>query len=154
SEKFSLPVVSLLDRPGAYPRVRAEARPIPAALAVKLREMMLLKTPIVAVVIGEGGSGGALGIAVADRLLMMENAYYSVISPEGCAAILWKHRSHAQEAAEAMKLTARDLKKLNLIDEVIAEPLGGAHRHHQEAAETVKAAIVKQLRALAKLPEE
>jgi len=154
AEKFKLPVVALVDTPGAYPGVEAEERHISEAIAVNLREMMVLKTPIVSVVIGEGGSGGALGIAVADRLLMMENAYYSVISPEGCAAILWKHRSHAQEAAEAMKLTARDLKKLDLIDEVIPEPLGGAHRNHQEAAEVVKAAIVKQLRALSKLPEE
>jgi acetyl-CoA carboxylase carboxyl transferase subunit alpha len=121
---------------------------------VNLREMMLLKVPIVSVIIGEGGSGGALGIAVADRLLMLENSYYSVISPEGCAAILWKHRAHAQEAAEAMKLTARDLQKLNLIDEVIPEPLGGAHRNHEETAAAVKAALVKHLRELAAKPED
>jgi len=154
AEKFQLPVVALVDTPGAYPGVGAEERHISEAIAVNLREMMLLKVPIVSVIIGEGGSGGALGIAVADRLLMLENSYYSVISPEGCAAILWKNRAHAQEAAEAMKLTARDLQKLNLIDEVIPEPLGGAHRSHEVAAATVKAALVKHLRELAAKPEE
>jgi acetyl-CoA carboxylase carboxyl transferase subunit alpha len=153
AEKFKLPIVALVDTPGAYPGVEAEERHISEAIAVNLREMMLLKAPIVAVIIGEGGSGGALGIAVADRLLMLENSYYSVISPEGCAAILWKNRHHAQEAAEAMKLTARDLHKLNLIDEVIPEPLGGAHRNHEETAAAVKAAVVKHLRELAKKPE-
>ena len=116
---FGLPVVALIDTPGAYPGVGAEERHISEAIAVNLREMMVLKTPIISVVIGEGGSGGALGIGVADRVLMLENAYYSVISPEGCAAILWKHRSHAPEAAEALKLTARDLEELKLIDEVV-----------------------------------
>jgi acetyl-CoA carboxylase carboxyl transferase subunit alpha len=148
AEKFNLPVVALVDTPGAYPGVEAEERHISEAIAVNLREMMLLKVPIVAVIIGEGGSGGALGIAVADRLLMMENSYYSVISPEGCAAILWKNRAHAQEAAEAMKLTARDLQKLNLIDGVIAEPLGGAQYSHADAAAAVKAEVVKHLREL------
>jgi len=153
AEKFKLPVVALVDTPGAYPGVEAEERHISEAIAVNLREMMLLKVPIVSVIIGEGGSGGALGIAVADRLLMLENSYYSVISPEGCAAILWKNRAHAQEAAEAMKITARDLEKLGLIDEVIPEPLGGAHRAHEETAAAVKAALVKHLRELAKIPE-
>jgi len=148
AEKFNLPIVALVDTPGAYPGVEAEERHISEAIAVNLREMMLLKVPIVSVIIGEGGSGGALGIAVADRLLMMENSYYSVISPEGCDAILWKNRAHAQEAAEAMKLTARDLQKLNLIDEVIAEPVGGAHYSHADAAEAVKMAVVRQLREL------
>ncbi len=119
AEKFALPMVTLIDTPGAFPGVGAEERHIAESIAVNLREMMVLKTPIVAVVIGEGGSGGALGIGVADRVLMLENAYYSVISPEGCAAILWKHRKHAPEAAEALKLGAKDLKELNLIDEVI-----------------------------------
>jgi len=154
AEKFNLPVVSLVDTPGAYPGVEAEERHISEAIAVNLREMMLLKVPIVSVIIGEGGSGGALGIAVADRLLMLENSYYSVISPEGCAAILWKHRSHAPEAAEAMKLTARDLEKLNLIDEVIPEPLGGAHRDHEEVGAAVKAAVVRRLRELVAMPIE
>ena len=152
--KFKLPIVALVDTPGAYPGVEAEERHISEAIAVNLREMMLLGVPIVAVIIGEGGSGGALGIAVADRVLMLENSYYSVISPEGCAAILWKHRSHAREAAEAMKLTARDLKQLNLIDEVIPEPLGGAHRDHEETAKVLKAALVKHLRELGAKPAE
>jgi acetyl-CoA carboxylase carboxyl transferase subunit alpha len=154
AEKFKLPVVTLVDTPGAYPGVGSEERHISEAIAVNLREMMLLKVPIVSVIIGEGGSGGALGIAVADRLLMLENSYYSVISPEGCAAILWKNRANAQEAAEAMKITARDLQKLNLIDEVIPEPLGGAHRNHEEAAAAIKAAVIKHLRELVAKPED
>ena len=152
AEKFSLPVVSLIDTPGAYPGIGAEERHISEAIAVNLREMMILKTPIVAVVIGEGGSGGALGIGVADRLLMMENSYYSVISPEGCAAILWKHRKHAPEAAEALKLTARDLQKFKLVDEVVPEPVGGAHQDHLQSANNLKTALLTQLRALQKLP--
>lgn len=134
AEKFSMPVVTLIDTPGAFPGIGAEERNIAEAIGFNLREMMLLRTPIVAVVIGEGGSGGALGIGVADRVLMMENAYYSVISPEGCAAILWKHRKHAPEAADAMKLVAPDLMDLGLIDGVIPEPLGGAHQDHQATA--------------------
>jgi len=153
-EKFNLPVVALVDTPGAYPGVEAEERHISEAIAVNLREMMMLKVPIVSVIIGEGGSGGALGIAVADRLLMLENSYYSVISPEGCAAILWKNRSHAQEAAEAMKLTAKDLQKLNLIDDVIPEPLGGAHRNHEATAAALKTAVVRHLRELLAKPLE
>src|SRR6202012_2212802 len=133
AEKFHLPVLALIDTPGAFPGVGAEERHIAESIAVNLREMMVLKTPTVAVVIGEGGSGGALGIGVADRVLMLENAYYSVISPEGCAAILWKHRKHAPEAAAALKLTAHDLCQLGLIDEVISEPLGGAHQDHAKA---------------------
>ena len=152
AEKFSLPVVSLIDTPGAYPGIGAEERHISEAIAVNLREMMILKTPIVAVVIGEGGSGGALGIGVADRLLMMENSYYSVISPEGCAAILWKHRKHAPEAAEALKLTARDLQKFKLVDEVVPEPVCGAHQDHLQSANNLKTALLTQLRALQKLP--
>ncbi len=151
-EKFQLPVVSLIDTPGAYPGVGAEERHISEAIAVNLREMMVLRTPIVAVVIGEGGSGGALGIGVADRVLMMENAYYSVISPEGCAAILWKHRKHAPEAAEALKLTAADLKALNVVDEVIPEPLGGAHKDPRAAADNLRAAVLRHLRELDKIP--
>jgi acetyl-CoA carboxylase carboxyl transferase subunit alpha len=154
AEKFGMPFVSLIDTPGAYPGVGAEERHISEAIAVNLREMMTLRTPIVAVVIGEGGSGGALGIGVADRVLMLENAYYSVISPEGCAAILWKHRKHAPEAAAALKLTARDLLELQLIDEVIPEPLGGAHQDHATALDAVKKAIASQLDALAKVPSE
>src|ERR1700756_5330221 len=148
--KFELPIITLIDTPGAYPGVGAEERHISESIAVNLREMMMLRTSIVAVVIGEGGSGGALGIGVADRVLMLENAYYSVISPEGCAAILWKHRSHAPEAAEALKLTARDLKDLNVIDQVIAEPLGGAQHDHEKAATNFKTTVLQQLDELRK----
>lgn len=152
AEKFGLPVVSLIDTPGAFPGVGAEARHIAESIAVNLREMMTLKTPVVAVVIGEGGSGGALGIGVADRVLMLENAYYSVISPEGCAAILWKHRRHAPEAAEALRLNAQDLLELNLVDEVIPEPVGGAHHDHEKAAAFLKDAVLKHLDAIVKIP--
>src|SRR5271154_4187472 len=127
AEKFDVPVICFIDTPGAYPGVGAEERHIAEAIAVNLREMMVLKTPLVAVVIGEGGSGGALGLGVADRVLLLENAYYSVISPEGCAAILWGAASHAPKAAEALKMNAVDLLKMGLIDEVIPEPAGGAH---------------------------
>ena len=154
AEKFSMPVVSLIDTPGAFPGVGAEERHIAESIAVNLREMMVLKTPTVAVVIGEGGSGGALGIGVADSVLMLENAYYSVISPEGCAAILWKHRKHAPEAAEALKLGARDLQELKLVDEVIPEPMGGAHYNHEQAAADLKAAVLRHLDKLTKLPME
>lgn len=151
AEKFSLPIICMIDTPGAFPGIGAEERNIAEAIAYNLKEMMLLTVPIVAVVLGEGGSGGALGIGVADRVLMMENAYYSVISPEGCAAILWKHRKHAPEAAEAMKLVGPDLKKLNLVDEVIAEPIGGAHHDHAAAAEALKKAVLAQLDTLSRL---
>jgi acetyl-CoA carboxylase carboxyl transferase subunit alpha len=154
AEKFGLPFVSLIDTPGAYPGIGSEERHISEAIAVNLREMMVLRTPTVAVVIGEGGSGGALGIGVADRVLMLENAYYSVISPEGCAAILWKHRKHAPEAAAALKLTAADLLELGLIDEVIPEPLGGAHQDHNAAIANLRKAVTKQLADLAKLPTD
>ncbi len=154
AEKFALPFVSLIDTPGAYPGIGSEERHISEAIAVNLREMMVLRTPIVAVVIGEGGSGGALGIGVADRVLMLENAYYSVISPEGCAAILWKHRKHAPEAAAALKLTAKDLLELKLIDELIPEPLGGAHHDHNAAIANLKAAVTRHLNDLCKLPTD
>jgi len=152
AEKFSLPFVSLIDTPGAYPGIGSEERHISEAIAVNLREMMILRTPTVAVVIGEGGSGGALGIGVADRVLMLENSYYSVISPEGCAAILWKHRKHAPEAAAALKLTARDLLELKLIDEVIPEPLGGAHHDHNAAIANLKNTVARHLEELSRLP--
>jgi acetyl-CoA carboxylase carboxyl transferase subunit alpha len=148
AEKFGLPVVALIDTPGAYPGVGAEERNIAEAIAYNLREMMLLKTPVVAIVIGEGGSGGALGIGVADRVLMMENAYYSVISPEGCAAILWKDRKHAADAAEAMKLDADNLLRLGIIDSVVAEPGEGAHSNPAEAARSLKKAILGALAEL------
>jgi acetyl-CoA carboxylase carboxyl transferase subunit alpha len=151
-EKFKRPIVTLIDTPGAYPGIGAEERHIAESIAVNLREMMILKTPIVAVVIGEGGSGGALGIGVADRVLMLENAYYSVISPEGCAAILWKHRKHAPEAAEALKLNASELLKLGVIDGVVPEPLGGAHRDPAETGKNLKEAILAALHELEKIP--
>ena len=154
AEKFGLPFVSLIDTPGAYPGLGSEERHISEAIAVNLREMMVLRTPSVAVVIGEGGSGGALGIAVADRVLMLENAYYSVISPEGCAAILWKHRKHAPEAAAALKLTARDLLEMRLIDGIIPEPMGGAHQNHAAAIANLKAAVSGALQELTQLPHD
>ena len=146
AEKFGFPVVALIDTPGAYPGVGAEERHIAEAIAVNIREMMVLRTPVVAVVIGEGGSGGALGIGVADRVLMMENSYYSVISPEGCAAILWKHRKHAPEAAEALKLDASGLLAMGIVDGVVPEPTGGAHRDPAAAAANLKSSIVAALR--------
>ncbi len=152
ANKFSLPVVALVDTPGAYPGIGAEERNIAEAIARNLREMMALEVPVVAVVLGEGGSGGALGIGVADRVIMMENAYYSVISPEGCAAILWKHRKHAPEAAEAMKIAAPDLAKLGLIDGVIEEVPGGAHHDPEAAAQALKAELLKQLEELEGVP--
>jgi acetyl-CoA carboxylase carboxyl transferase subunit alpha len=152
AEKFGLPVVALIDTPGAYPGVGAEERHIAEAIAVNIRDMMALRTPIVSVVIGEGGSGGALGIGVADRVLILENAYYSVISPEGCAAILWKHRKHAPEAAEALKLSSPDLLQMGLVDGVIPEPSGGAHCDPVQAAENLKSAISKELQPLLKTP--
>lgn len=154
AEKFGLPFVALIDTPGAYPGVGAEERHISEAIALNLREMMTLRTPTLAVVIGEGGSGGALGIGVADRVLMLENAYYSVISPEGCAAILWKHRKHAPEAAEALKLTGNDLLELGVVDGVIPEPLGGAHQDLEAAVMNLRGAIVRELDVLEKLPIE
>ena len=154
AEKFGLPVVALIDTPGAYPGVGAEERHIAEAIAVNIRDMMALRTPVVSVVIGEGGSGGALGIGVADRVLILENAYYSVISPEGCAAILWKHRKHAPEAAEALKLSSPDLLQMGLVDGVIPEPAGGAHCNPEQAAENLKSAISKELQTLIKTPVE
>ena len=154
AEKFKIPVVSLIDTPGAFPGIGAEERNIAEAIARNLREMMDLRTPIIAVVLGEGGSGGALGIGVADSILMLENAYYSVISPEGCAAILWKHRKHAPEAAEAMKLTAGDLAGMGLVDEVIPEPVGGAHHDRRRAAASLKSALLAEIEKLERLPVE
>ena len=151
AEKFGIPIVSLIDTPGAYPGVQAEERNIAESIAFNLREMMTLRVPVVAVIIGEGGSGGALGIGVADRVLMMENAYYSVISPEGCAAILWKDRKFASEAAEALRLTAVDLNKFGIVDEVISEPPGGAHTDLPATADALKAAILKHLDDLSSL---
>jgi acetyl-CoA carboxylase carboxyl transferase subunit alpha len=151
ADKFGLPILCLIDTPGAYPGVASEERHIAEAIAVNLREMFTLSVPIVAVVLGEGGSGGALGIGVADRVLILENAYYSVISPEGCAAILWKDQSHAPKAAAALKMTAPDLLKLKLVDEVIPEPAGGAHHAWETAAEAVKAAVLRHIAELKQL---
>ena len=148
AEKFGLPVVTLVDTPGAYPGIEAEERGQAQAIATNLREMSRLKVPIVSVIIGEGGSGGALGIAVADRIAMMQYAWYSVISPEGCAAILWKSGDAAEKAAESLKLTAADNLKLNTIDETIPEPLGGAHRDPAAATASLEKWIVQNLREL------
>ncbi len=151
AEKFSMPVITLIDTPGAFPGIGAEERNIAEAIAFNLLEMMKIRTPMVSVVIGEGGSGGALGIGVTDRVLMMENAYYSVISPEGCAAILWKNSSAAPDAAAAMKITANDLKKFGIIDEIVPEPPGGAHSEPQAAAEMLAGPLERSLGELAKL---
>ena len=143
--KFNLPIVIFIDTPGAYPGIGAEERGQAQAIALNLREMVLIATPIVAFVIGEGGSGGALGIGIADKVCVLENAYYSVISPEGCAAILWKNGSKAPEAAAVLKLTAQDLLKMNIIDEVVPEPLGGAHNDPQKMGEILKESINRNL---------
>ncbi|HEV2695377.1 MAG TPA: acetyl-CoA carboxylase carboxyltransferase subunit alpha [Verrucomicrobiae bacterium] len=145
AHKFGLPIITLIDTAGAYPGVAAEERHISEAIAVNLREMMLLEVPVISAVIGEGGSGGALGIGVADRVLIMENAYYSVISPEGCAAILWKDRANAGKAAAALKITAKDLLQLKLVDEIIPEPLGGAHRDVEGTAANLKTHLLRHL---------
>ncbi len=150
--KFNLPIVTLIDTAGAYPGIGAEERHIAEAIAVNLREMMLLEVPIVAAVLGEGGSGGALGIGVADRVLILENAYYSVISPEGCAAILWKDRANAPRAAEALRITARDLFDLKLADEIVPEPLGGAHNDPASAAASLKSSLLNNLEAVLAAP--
>lgn len=154
AEKFALPIVTLVDTPGAYPGIGAEQRGQAEAIAVNLREMSRLRTPIVSVVIGEGGSGGALGIAVADRVAMLEYAWYSVISPEGCAAILWKQANEQTNtaASEALKLTARDNLELGIVDAVIPEPLGGAHRDPAGTADLLKGWIVGQLHELRQVP--
>lgn len=152
--RFNKPIVTMIDTPGAYPGVGAEERGQAEAIARNLREMAAFPVPIVVVVIGEGGSGGALAIGVGNRVLMMENAIYSVISPEGCAAILWRDGAKGPLAAEALKLTAADLLKLKIIDEIITEPVGGAHRDYQETAAMVKDAIVRHLGELKGVPEE
>ena len=145
AEKFGLPVLSFIDTPGAYPGVESEARHVSEAIAVNLREMAMLRVPSIAVIVGEGGSGGALGIGVTDRVLIFENAYYSVISPEGCAAILWKDRANAPMAAEALKLNAANLKEFAVVDEVIPEPLGGAHNDPAAATAALKTALLHHL---------
>ena len=151
AEKFSLPVVTLIDTPGAYPGVGAEERGQSEAIAYSLFLMAGLRTPIISVVIGEGGSGGALAIGVGDRLLMLQYSIYSVISPEGCASILWKSADKAEDAAEAMRITAKQLNEFGLVDEVLEEPLGGAHRNPKEAAEIIRNALLKNLDELDQL---
>lgn len=155
AERFRAPVITLIDTPGAYPGLGAEERGQAEAIALNLEHMATLRTPIVAAIIGEGGSGGALALALADRVLMMENAIYSVISPEGCAAILWKDASQKERAAEALKLTARDLYSLGVIDEIVREPLGGAHSDPEGAARELGKALKEALRSLESIaPEE
>ncbi|MBC7190072.1 acetyl-CoA carboxylase carboxyltransferase subunit alpha [Candidatus Aerophobetes bacterium] len=154
AEKFGLPVISFVDTPGAYPGIEAEQRGQAEAIAANLEKMSFLKVPIIVILIGEGGSGGALGIGVGDRVYMLENAVYSVISPEGCAAILWKDQSKVEEAAAALKLTAQDLLELNLIDGIIPEPKGGAHRNVEETAENIKNVILKDVEVLKSLPPD
>ena len=145
AEKFGLPIVTLIDTPGAYPGVDAEERGQSEAIARSLSVMIALRVPVITAVIGEGGSGGALAIGVCDRLIMMEYSTYSVISPEGCASILWKSPDKAPEAAAAMKITSADLKKLGLVDEIVPEPLGGAHRDPEQAAAHLNASLVRHL---------
>ena len=152
AEKWKLPIVTFINTPGAYPGIGAEERGQAAAIARNILEMFDLKVPVVCLVIGEGGSGGALGIGVGDRVGMLENSYYSVISPEGCAAILWKSGDKAPEAAEALKLTSKDLLRLGLVDKVIEEPLGGAHRDPKGAVDRVKAQLTDWLQELAAMP--
>src|SRR2546423_10946858 len=152
--KFGLPIITSIDTAGAYPGIGAEERHIAEAIAVNLREMMLLDVPIIAAVIGEGVSGGALGIGVADRVLILENAYYSVISPEGCAAILWKDRAAAAKAAEALKITAKHLFELGLVDEIVPKPLGGAHTDPDKTAGTLREHLLRHLGELLELSSE
>lgn len=153
-EKFGLPIISFVDTPGAYPGIGAEERGQAEAIAYNLREMARLKVPIIVIVIGEGGSGGALGIGVGDKVYMLEYSIYSVISPEGCAAILWKNQSAVEESARNLKLTAKDLLSLGVIDEIIPEPLGGAHSNYEEMAERISEYIEKGLKELKKIPPD
>ncbi len=154
AEKFQVPVICLIDTPGAYPGIGAEERGQAQAIAENLRDMAGVATPIIAVIIGEGGSGGALGIGVADKVLILQHAYYSVISPEGCASILWRSALKAPLAAEALKMHGEDLSKFGIVDEIIPEPLGGAHRGPEEVAGDLKTALLKHLKKLSSLSRE
>ena len=154
AEQFEKPLITMIDTPGAYPGQGAEERGQAEAIAENLQVMTTLKTPILSAVIGEGGSGGALALGVGDRILMLENATYSVITPEGCAAILWKSETEKEKAAEALKGTAADLQELGVIDEIVPEPLGGAHRHVEETAKIFSAVLVRYLKALKEIPLE
>ena len=151
ADKVGCPIITIIDTPGAYPGIASEERHVGEAIAVNLREMFNIRTPIISVVIGEGGSGGALGIGVANRVLIMENAYYSVISPEGCAGIIWKDGAKAPEAAEAMKISANELHELKIVDEIVTEPLGGAQKDYDATSETLYNTIKKHLDELNKL---
>ena len=151
AEKFGIPVVTLIDTPGAYPGLEAEERGQGEAIARNILEMTRLKVPIITIIVGEGASGGALGIGVGDRVLMLENTWYSVISPESCSSILWRSWEYKEQAAESLKLTANDMKKQKLIDEIIKEPLGGAHRDREKTFKSVSAAIEKSYEVLKKL---
>jgi acetyl-CoA carboxylase carboxyl transferase subunit alpha len=150
AEKFNMPIITMVDTPGAYPGIGAEERHVAEAIAVNIRDMSALKVPIITIVIGEGGSGGALGIAVADEVMILENGYYSVISPEGCAAILWKDRAAAPQAADALKFSPTHLKQFGVVDQILPEPTGGAHRNYDASAATIKAAILQSLETLEK----
>ena len=155
AEKFNKPIVTLIDTPGAYPGLEAEERGQGEAIARNLYEMSILKVPVICIIIGEGASGGALGIGIGDKVLMLENTWYSVISPESCSSILWRNWNNKERAAEALKLTATDMNGLHLVDGIVKEPLGGAHANPAEVFETVKSEILKNLAALNKLtPEE
>ncbi len=154
ADKFAIPIVAFIDTPGAYPGVGAEERGIAESIAVNLREMVGLRVPIVVTVIGEGGSGGALGIGVGDRIVMLQNSYYSVISPEGCSAILWKDRKRSEDASASLKLTGQDLLELGVIDEIVEEPLGGAHRNPAVTAANLKQSILRHLKELYQLTQE
>ena len=153
AEKFNIPVVTLIDTPGAYPGLEAEERGQGEAIARNILEMTRLSVPIITVIIGEGASGGALGIGVGDKVLMLENTWYSVISPESCSSILWRSWEYKETAASALKLTAKDMKKMNLVDKVIKEPAGGAHRNKEKAFELVKSNIVSSYNELKELSE-
>jgi len=152
--KYHLPIICFIDTPGAYPGIGAEERGQAYQIALNLREMSQVATPIVCCVIGEGGSGGALGIGIGDHVAMLQHTYYSVISPEGCAGILWKDAKFKDKAARALKFTARDLQRLGVVDEIITEPLGGAHRDHRQMAILLKAALMKNLKELGALPTD
>ena len=154
ADRFDLPVITFIDTPGAYPGKGAEERGQAQVIAENMFEMSRLQTPIICVVIGEGGSGGALGIGVGDRVAIMEYSYYSVISPEGCAGILWKSAAHAEQAAQALKLTSRHLQQLGAVDDVIEEPLGGAHRDPHQMAARLKLYLIKTLEQLSEQPIE
>lgn len=154
ASRYGLPIICLIDTPGAYPGIGAEERGQAYNIAVNLRDMSTLEVPIVCVVIGEGGSGGALGIGIGDHVSVLQNAYYSVISPEGCAGILWKHSKHADKAARALRFTSKDLVELGIIDEIVPEPLGGAHRNHRQMAMTLKGSLVEALQSLEGMSKE